>query len=155
MLQEAQVDFLLNCCSESVYRCNQNAHRDWRAPPGQIFRRVLYLLNAMECRPNTDTASRLRGGSMCSIYWMQWNAVPIPILLQDCAVARCGEWKERNECKLLVCLSVELTDIREKMSWTRRCSGSSPKCNHLFIGPLQTFHENFRAIPFRKFSQSC
>ena len=82
---------------------------------------------------------------------MQWNAVPIPILLQDCAVARCGEWKERNECRLLVCLSVELTDIREKMSWARRYSGSSPKCNHLFIGPLQTFHKKFSCNSIQKF----
>ena len=45
--------------------------------------------------------------------------------------------------------------IRKTIPVSRRWSGSPPKFNNLFVGPLPTFPKNFMQIPSEVFAQSC
>jgi len=45
--------------------------------------------------------------------------------------------------------------IRKTVPVSRRWSGSLPKFNHLFNGPLSTFPENFMHIRLEVFAQTC
>ena len=48
-----------------------------------------------------------------------------------------------------------ISQSRKTIPVSRRWSGSPPKCNHLFTGPLPIFPENFMQIRLEIFAQSC